>query len=168
MTPSENRFHRWLDRLDITHIFQDQSLETFAKAFRGKSKRPDFLILPNGKKPYFVDVKEKRLEVREGIDDAPCFEISTSDFEKSLQLQARYNIRVWFAFTPDSNKDTWYFIDVYWTSRLDEKYKNNDYTYIPFRDKFNSGVRRYDENTKNTKDSFFLNYLTKNSPCFSE
>mgnify|MGYP005872344287 CR=1 FL=1 len=167
--PSEKRFHTWLDNLLVAHVFIHSDTDTFAKAFRQITKRADFIIFPDGKKPYCVDIKEKRLEDRDGFE-VPTFEISRYDIEKLTEFQNLYKMRVWLALTPHHKEDKWYFIDLHHVNKLPEIYRqHHQYIYIPYTGMAENSCYRYHETTggqMNADKGFFTNYLTKNSPDF--
>ena len=166
---SEKQFHAWLDKLLVAHVFIHSETGTFAKAFRQITKRADFIIFPDGKKPYCVDVKEKRLEIRNGFTDH-TFEITHSDIKKLAEFQKLYSMRVWLALTPDHKKDEWYFIDLYHVNKLPPKYREDSrFVYIPYSGSSVDSAYLYRDSFDNEEipnKRFFINYLTKNSPKF--
>lgn len=164
LNAAERRFHSWLDKLSVGHVFIDQQTSSFAAAFTSDAarslKRPDFVVLPDGRRPYAVDVKEKRLE-RRGQDQCLSFEIAASDADSLLNFQNRYCMRTWLALTPDSKKIDWYFIDVYHALKLRP---SGRYLRIPFTGASQNSA--YHETDEEVNKNFFLHYLTKNSPRF--
>ena len=166
---SEKRFHAWLNRLDVAHVFIHSEQYSFAKAFRRVTKRSDFIIFPDGKKPYCVDVKEKDLMPRRGFGE-PVFEVYKSDVVKLKEFQRLYRMRVWLALTPDSTKDMWYFIDLYNVARLPTMYRpSGNYVYVPVDENAKYSARRFCEKSgvkRSGSNGLFVNYLTTNSPEF--
>jgi hypothetical protein len=167
--PSEKRFHAWLNKLDVAHVFIHSDQYSFAAAFRRVTKRSDFIIFPDGKKPYCVDVKEKRLTPRRAFSE-PVFEIDESDVVKLRKFQKLYHMRVWLALTPDSKKDVWYFIDLYNVMRLPKRYHpGGHFVYVPVDETAKYSARRFHESSGGRRKAvrgLFINYLTTNSPEF--
>lgn len=166
---SEKRFHAWLNKLEVAHVFIHSEQYSFATVFRRVTKRSDFIIFPDGKKPYCVDVKEKDLMPRAKLKE-PVFEIYRDDVKKLGEFQKTYRMRVWLALTPDSTKDDWYFIDLYNVARLPKRYHPpGKYVYIPVDEKANYSARRFCEKPRTARSGIkglFINYLTTNSPEF--
>ena len=169
--PSEKRLHTWLDSLLVAHVFIHSDSHTFAEAFRRITKRADFIVFPDGKKPYCIDVKEKRLESRNGFAH-PTFEVTRYDIEKLTEFQRLYRMRVWLVLTPNNSEDAWYFIDLHHVNRLPAEYLSGPtHIYIPYTGMSENSCYRYFETsggTMNADKGFFTNYLTKNSPTFKE
>lgn len=167
--PSEKRFHAWLNKLEVAHVFIHSDLYSFATVFRRVTKRSDFIIFPDGKKPYCVDIKEKDLMPRRLFSE-PVFEIDESDVVKLRQFQKLYRMRVWLTLTPDSTKDVWYFIDLYNVMRLPRRYHpGGKFVYVPVDEKAKYSARRFHEDSggrRNAVKGLFINYLTTNSPDF--
>lgn len=172
MTKSETRFHKWLNLLNVAHIFIDPSRETFASPFHGKCKRPDFIIFPNGKRPYAIDIKEKRLEYRTRFKGL-TFELSSEDVFKLFKFQDNYRLTVWLGLTPDSDSDVWYFINMYEVINLPAQYqsKSNGFWHIPYT-KFQTEraflLTEHSDKNSIADQTFFLNDLTKHSPSFED
>ena len=171
MNPAEQRFHHWLDNLDVAHVFIDPQQASFAAAFRGRTKRPDFIIFPEGGAPYCVDVKEKKLAKRRQYS-SPTFELDQYCTKTLFAFQSLYNVRVWLALTPDSAKDEWYFIDVYHLQKLPTEFRppRSSYHYVPYTGQSANSAYLCTEHSRSplTADKgFFLHYLTKNSPRFT-
>ena len=171
MNRAEQRFHSWLDHLNVAHIFIYPQRASFAAAFSGVTKRPDFIVFPEGGAPYSVDVKEKRLEQRPEYS-SPTFEIDRYCAKTLRAFQTLYNVRVWLALTPDSTKDEWYFIDVYHLAKLPRQFRpaGSNYCYVPYTGQSANSAYLCTEHSWRpvaADKGFFLRYLTKNSPRFT-
>ena len=166
---SEKRFHAWLNKLDVAHVFIHSEQYSFARAFRRVTKRSDFIIFPDGKGPYCVDAKEKNLRSRPAFSE-PVFEIDKYDVDKLGEFQRLYRMRVWLALTPDTKKDVWYFIDLFNVMRLPRRYHpGGKFVYVPVDEKAEYSARRFHEfsgGKRNAVKGLFINFLTTNSPEF--
>jgi hypothetical protein len=59
MNKAEEHFKKWLDDRDYSYFFVDQTPDTFARFFKGVTKRPDFIVVINRVGLIAVDVKDK-------------------------------------------------------------------------------------------------------------
>jgi len=110
VTKSEEAFQKWLDSNSYSYLFVEQSPETYARAFRDKGKRPDFLILLNRVGVIAADVKEKKPSANMGhfiLDE-------DREVRKSLEFEKAFKLPSWFVFgNPDDHYRTWSWISLH-------------------------------------------------------
>jgi hypothetical protein len=97
---AEEAFIEILNDEKIPFIYLEQGQNTFAEAFRGIEKRPDFLLLL--KSPVFVDVKTyfQKAKNKAGKDfGKDRFYLGKDELTKLTNLQNLHGIPVWMAFT---------------------------------------------------------------------
>lgn len=113
---TEEDFVKWFDHRQVGYIYFNQSPETFSPLFSGNLHRPDFLVAVPGIGSILVDVKERELKTKYGtvvLDEA--------DTQAYQQLQQRFKLPVWFAFTiQGAGHASWHWIS------LDEVFENTD------------------------------------------
>lgn len=94
MNTAEKQFKQWLDDRDYSYFVVDQTPETFARFFKGITKRPDFIVVINRVGLIAVDVKDKAPHKKGDyiLDES-------DEIEKYLHFERLTRIPVWFAFS---------------------------------------------------------------------
>lgn len=108
----ENFFQKWLQDFDTPFLRVDNDTETYAQLFKGKLKRPDFLLLITGMGLLAVDVKNLTPAKKTGGGFFLDFE---EELNYSVEFEHAFKIFLWYAIRDESSKDTnqWHFISAY-------------------------------------------------------
>lgn len=109
LTTAEMKFQEWLEHKRYPYVNIEQSRETFSKLFRGKVKRPDFLVLIDSVGLLAVEVKDKEL-----YEEYETFAVDEKgEIQRLLIFERSFRIPVWFAFSNVGvGYRTWYWISL--------------------------------------------------------
>jgi len=109
----EITFRKWLDEQDIGYLYISQEQYYYAKAFKGNTKRPDFLMSLPSLGFISVDVKHHSIQQYDGED---CFTLNIrNEVEKAVNFEDVSNLPLWYAYFPKNSEERnrpscWYFI----------------------------------------------------------
>jgi len=109
-------FKQWMDQHGIMHIPFEQSMESYAEAFKSmEAKRPDFLILLKHLGLICVDVKSRT--IKRNYQD---FFLEENDVYYLSRFQEISCMPTWIAMTPRDLpvQNIWYWINVAEVKRL--------------------------------------------------
>lgn len=94
MNKAEEQFKKWLDDRDYSYFFLDQTPETFARFFKGVTKRPDFIVVIKQVGLIAVDIKDK-----DPHEKGDYILDESDEIERYLQFERLTRIPVWFVFS---------------------------------------------------------------------
>ena len=129
MNTAEEQFKKWLDDKDYSYFLVDQTPETFARFFKGVTKRPDFIVVINRVGLIAVDVKDKTPhEKGDYILD------ESHEIDKYLYFERLTRIPVWFAFSSDRDQyNNWMWIPLSKVMECPLRTTTAEYGNRPFR-----------------------------------
>ena len=108
----EDLFQKWLQNFDAPFLRVDNDTETYAQLFKGKLKRPDFLLLITGMGLLAVDVKNLTPVKKE---EGGFFLDFEEELNYSVEFEHAFKIFLWYAIRDKSaeSDNKWHFISAY-------------------------------------------------------
>lgn len=117
----EFELNKWLSSIGISYLYINQSPDTFANLFKGKLKRPDFLVLLESIGMIAVDAKNYKPYNGEY---SLAFE---TELQRVMTFERLFRIPVWYAYLGESNGDSniWYWISALKALEVGQVKKNS-------------------------------------------